>query len=420
MLNKWSASAVAILLALGFASGTYAGATEKVLYTFPAGSIHPDSGLVHDSAGNLYGELQFGGEGFGVVYRLSPDEKRKGAWAYSVIYTFTGQNDGAFPAGALTIDSAGNLYGSASGGGSPTDNNGVIFELSPDKNGNWSETRTYHFTGAPDGAHPESGVVLDAAGNVLGAAHSGGLGDDGIGGYGTLFKLTPSGDHAWKETTIHRFSAGTDGNNPSTRLALDRQGNLYGTLQYGGKNGLGYIYRFHESKNRWTGADLHDFGDNDRDQTYSGVTLDRRGNVYGTTIFNNGTSWAGSVFELAEPSGSERSKENTWPMTTLYTFAGDADGGVPQGLTFDALGNLYGAAAQGGANGQGEIYKLTPSANGGPTIWTKSVLYDFLGGNDGCAPGWDLTFDKPVSKQLYGATGTCGANGTGLLYSVKN
>src|SRR5205807_10152350 len=107
----------------------------------------------------------------------------------NVIYRFGGI-DGTLPyAGHLVYDSAGNLYGTTSYGG--TFGNGEVFELSPTGNGNWTERVLYAFQGGSDGATPYAGVVFDAAGNLYGTTGSGGTGCSGI-GCGTVFELTPS------------------------------------------------------------------------------------------------------------------------------------------------------------------------------------------------------------------------------------
>ena len=401
MFIKSSTALAALSLALGLAPTAFAGSVEKVLYTFPSGGgVQPNSGVARDAVGNLYGTTEFSGDGHGIVYELV----RNGAanWTYRVIHTFDG-NDGAFPVGQLTFDSAGNLYGTTVGG--------TAFEMSPDQDGNWSITRNYYFAGATEGSAPRSGVVLDAAGNAYGTLSQGAL------GYGAIYKLTPSGDGGWQETTIYKFTNGTDGAYPGTNLTLDRKGNVYGTVQYGGTNSSGYVFKFHPTKTGWKKTVLYNFGDGDAGGLpYDSLTLDKAGNLYGTLQSPNAT---GSAFELTKPSQAKLSTQQDWAVTTLYRFKDAADGGVPGGLTFDKQGNLYGPAALGGANGQGAIFKLTPSTDNGQTTWTESVLYDFTGGNDGCLPGWNLLVDQTVSGRIYGTTGTCGANQNGVVYSVK-
>lgn len=410
--KSWTSAMTAALL-LSTAPAAFAGSAEKTLYTFASGyANHPTADVVADTAGNLYGTIEFGGAGYGFVFELSPNGK--GQWTYSVIYSFTGGGDGAFPQGSLTFDSAGNLYGTAVGGGDTGPSLGTVFELSPGQNGGWSLTNSYSFTGNADGSAPLSGVTLDAAGNLYGTTSQGGA------GYGAIYELTPSGN-GWQETTIHDFAYGIDGGYPNTNLTLDRKGNVYGSVIYGGTNNEGYVFQYHKQKSGWKGTVLHNFGDGDAGGTsYGSLVLDKTGNLYGTTALYDRTTqlWNGSVFELTKPSHEYLPTQQNWPVTTLYQFDG-ANGGFPTDLTFDKKGNIYGPDATGGANASGSIYKLTPSMNNGQIVWTQSTLYDFTGADDGCSPGPNVIFDKPESGQLYGFTESCGANNNGTVFEVK-
>jgi hypothetical protein len=409
MWKRTPAAVAALGLALlGFAPAASAGA-EKVLYAFGnAEGAGAGAGLVSDALGNLYGATSFTGDGFGLIYRLTPTGKAK--WTYSVIYTFTGGPDGAFPESSLTFDSAGNLYGATVGGGPLNQmSRGVVFELSPGQGGQWTFAKSYDFTGGADGYGPTAGVVIDAAGNLYGATKEGAL------GYGAIFKLTPSGD-GWQETTIHEFTYDNgDGGYPSYNLALDRKNNLFGNVQDGGTHGLGYVFEFQSTKKGgWKETIIHNYGDGDGGgQSYAGVVLDKNGNIYTSTDtydYVNHVS-PGAIVELSKSSG--------WSVTTLHQFTGGTDGGMPTALLLDKQGNLYGDLQSGGANADGGIYKLTPSTNGGPTTWTESDLVDFPGGDAGCEPIGGPVLDEPISGRLYGVTALCGANFNGVVYALK-
>lgn len=412
MAGKSWTSMMAAALLLSAAPAAFAGGAEKTLYTFASGYDNfPTAGIVADAAGNLYGTIEFGGNGYGFAFELSPNGK--GQWTYSVIYNFTGRGDGAFPQGSLTFDSAGNLYGTAVGGGDTGPSLGTVFELSPGQNGSWSLTNSYSFTGGADGSTPLSGVTLDAAGNLYGTTSQGGA------GYGAIYELTPSGN-GWQETTIHDFAYGVDGGYPNTNLTVDRKGNVYGSVIYGGAYNQGYVFQYHQEKNGWNETVLHNFGDGAALGTsYGSLVLDKAGNLYGTMAAYNHQQmlWNGSIFELTKPS-HENLSQKSWPITILYQFAG-ANGGFPIDLTFDKKGNIYGPDATGGANASGSIYKLTPSMNNGQVVWTQSTLYNFTGAADGCSPGPDVIFDKPESGQLFGVAESCGANGNGTVFTVK-
>jgi uncharacterized repeat protein (TIGR03803 family) len=152
------------------------GWTETVLYSFKgricsqsSDGAGPAAGLTFDSAGDLYGTTQCGGAGgYGTVFKLThnPDD----TWTESILYAFQGGNDGANPTAPVTFDSAGNLYGTTVDGGPLTD--GTIYKLTL-ANGSWTESVLHAFS-YTDGAAPASGVILDAAGNLYGTASSGG------------------------------------------------------------------------------------------------------------------------------------------------------------------------------------------------------------------------------------------------------
>jgi hypothetical protein len=166
-----------------------------------------------------------------------------------VIHSFTGGTDGAFPQAGLAIDSAGNLYGTASAGGNTGCDHlilgcGVVFELSQSSTGSWNETTIHTFTG-DDGAYPYAPVVLDAAGNVYGTTLYGGRHSNICpgAGCGTAFELSPSSGGTWRETLLHSFTDGSDGGGPESGLVLDAVGNIYGTAFTGGFNGSGVAFR---------------------------------------------------------------------------------------------------------------------------------------------------------------------------------
>lgn len=211
--------------------------TEKILYTFTGSSdgsepMYGGGSLISDVKGNLYGETVFGGSGNGVVFELSPPTTPSEPWAETVLHQFLSSGDGLGPKGGLAFDSAGNLYGTTSGGGGS--GFGTIFQLSPVADGTWSENILYSFSGGSDGAAPWSSLVLDKSGNLYGTTLAGG-------GYalGTLFELTPpiAPGGLWTETILHAFRATIlDGVDPNAGVTF-RNGVLYGTTQFGGNTG---------------------------------------------------------------------------------------------------------------------------------------------------------------------------------------
>ena len=251
--------------------------TETVLYEFrgdPDGSYPGYGNLVFDAAGNLYGTTEQGGAfGYGVVFELSPGS---GGWTEFVIYSFTGFNDGRTPYGGLTIDNAGNLYGTTTRGGQY--GAGTVFELTPG-NGGWTETVLHSFQNS-DGSQPQGELIFDAAGNLYGTAYFGGLnGEDG-----SVFELSPS-NGGWTFTLLHLFdfSAG-EGVDPVAGVTMGSDGSLYGTTLGGGAGDNGTIFRLVNAGGSWTYQTLHSFSIDFGAAPFGGVTFDSQGNMYGTTI----------------------------------------------------------------------------------------------------------------------------------------
>jgi uncharacterized repeat protein (TIGR03803 family) len=208
--------------------------TESVLYRFnpqPDG-YDPYSGVIRDSAGNLYGTTFYGGTyGPGVVYELIPSGS---GWTENILYDFQGGSDGGNPVGNLIFDQSGNLYGGNLTGGGGSDSAGVVFELTP-SNGIWTLTPIYAFTGTYGGG-PAASLVMDAAGSLYGTTYA-----DGLYGFGNVFKLTPSGG-GWMYTSLYDFTGGSDGANPGSTPVFDANGNLYGTTRSGGAFGKGVAF----------------------------------------------------------------------------------------------------------------------------------------------------------------------------------
>jgi uncharacterized repeat protein (TIGR03803 family) len=373
--------------------------TLKVLHSFDgADGMWPESGLTMDAAGNLYGATPFGGGGpcthyCGVVFTLDPQGTE------TVLHQFKGQGDGAKPNGGLLVDAAGNVYGTTSLGGNLTCGGcGVVYEI-PASNSS-TELVIHAFTGS-DGMAPYGGLIQDAAGNLYGTTCGGGASS-----HGTVFKL----DANRAETVLYSFNGGPDGACPKGTLVQDTAGNLYGTTSVGGDGsacsgyGCGVVFKLDPS-----GAEtvLYTFTGGADGAVPSGrLLLDTAGNLYGITraggllsvcsITVPPASGCGVVFRV-DPSGSE---------TVLYTFSGGADGselsgfGVFSGaLVQDALGNLYGATPSGGAGG-GVVFKLDPAR-------TETIVHTFSS-PEPMGPTGDVFLD--ADGNLYGMTGGGGSS----------
>ena len=338
-----------VLSVLVLVAPLQAASTYKVLYTFgalPDGQV--PSGVVLDSAGNLYGTTVEGGtgpgcgvdSGCGTFFKLTPNQD--GTWTESILFEFLGDSTtGAFP-GGLIFDSSGNLYGTTGTGG-PCDDSGcgTVFKLTPNSDGSWTHATLFDFPGPADGTFPNYGLTFDPAGNIYGSTSEGGTQN-----CGTIYQLSSNSDGSWTHTVLYNFTCNNsiDGSTPSGGLVLGPSGELFGTLMRGG-------------------------------------------------TFDNCSGIAcGRVFVLAKNSGG------TWVYHSLYSFTGGADGGSPKtGLVLHS-GKLYGAAyvggnlSCGGFDGCGVLFELSNS-NG---VWTEQVLHTFEAGADGA---------YPVATPTFGATG---------------
>jgi uncharacterized repeat protein (TIGR03803 family) len=238
----------------------------------------------------------------GIVFKLAPSS---GTWSQTVIYNFTGgATDGANPGAGLVFDQNGNLYGTTQFGGNAsacTKGCGVVFQLSPSA-GVWTEHLLYMFTNAhPDGRQPAANLIFDPQGNLYGTTEGGGTAHATC--CGIVFKLSPNSGGPWSETVLLSFpSDKSEGAYPAGALVLDGSGNLYGTTSAGGQYASGTVYELSLSGGIWTETILHSFGptglgEQDGAEPSSGLLLDSSGNLYGTTPAG-GQAIGGTVFEI--------------------------------------------------------------------------------------------------------------------------
>jgi uncharacterized repeat protein (TIGR03803 family) len=185
--------------------------------------------VIFDSSGNLYGATQMGGSaGLGTVFKLSRSGR---VWAETVLHSFIGGADADWPEDGLIFDTAGNLYGTSvygGGAGNCEFGCGTVFQLSPASGGGWT-TRVIHAFDGKDGSNPFYALSLDSSGDLYSTAT-----DDGPYGYGTVFELLSLPGGQWKENVIHSFTGGSDGGAPQAAVLLDADGNLYSCTLGGG------------------------------------------------------------------------------------------------------------------------------------------------------------------------------------------
>jgi uncharacterized repeat protein (TIGR03803 family) len=366
-------------------------ADEQILYAFCsqpacADGQFPYASVIADDAGNLYGTTSVGGDsGLGVVFKLTPDGTE------TVLHSFKGGSDGAIPYAGLAFDASGNLLGTTSAGGGSTQCGdvgcGTVFKIAPDG----TETILHAFCLGKrlcrDGISPFAGVTLDGAGNIYGTTQYGSIDmhlDNGI-----VFRVTPDG----REKIVWSFGGGGDGANPMGGVFLDDKLGILGTASAdsGGCGCAGAIYRVRQNgietllykfpltyergpqssltpdgKGHFYGTTpngqtpgtvykltpprnvvtLHTFGGNGDDgfEVYAEGVAYYKGNLYGVSVGGGGgPPYEGTIFELT-PSGAE---------TILHRFVMSPDGDTPYATPTVFDGDLYGTTAFGGTTGCG-------------------------------------------------------------------
>ena len=413
------ALAIILLLAVGVVQGQ----TYQVIHNFAGGldGSEPTSGVTMDVAGNLYGTTFEGDALTGTVYRLA---HKSSSWVLMPLYLFTENgSNGAIPYARAIVGSDGTLYSTTGFGGSQNcaGGCGVVFNMRPTPNppvtplSPWVETPLYRFGGGSDGANPfGADLIFDQGGSIYGTTYNGGTGTC-TGGCGVVYKLTPS-DGNWTESVLYSFSqSGGDGQHPWGGVTFDTSGNLYGTTVYGGASGQGAVYQLKPSGSGWTESIIYSFtSGTDGANPYAGVIFDQSGNIYGATGAG-GSGIGGTVFELSPSGGS-------WKFNLLYSFAGVQGQFTPgplANLAFDSAGELLGTTHGDGAYNFGAIFKLTPVSGS----WTYTSLHDFTGGNDGGYPRCNVTFDKNGNMFGTAAQGGTGDSGNcdgpcGVIWEV--
>ncbi len=275
------------------------GWTEEVLHSFGNGSdgAGPSAGLIFDTAGNLYGTTQEGGihscngSTCGTVFELTPNES--GGWTEKVLHSFGNDTDGVQPFAGLILDGSGNLYGTTFYGGIHAV--GTVFELTPNGSGSWTEKVLHSFGNGTDAAYPRASLMIDAAGSLYGTTQGGGINDEGA-----VFELTPEVGGGWTEKVLHSLGDPGDGAASFASLLFDTAGNLYGTTYAGGIHSYGTVFELTpDGSGGWTERVLHSFGNGtDGAQPRASLLFDGAGNLYSTTYAGGIHDYTGTVFEI--------------------------------------------------------------------------------------------------------------------------
>ena len=337
----------------------------------------PYGGLVEDASGNLYGTTAGGGASKdGTVFEISAVTH-----ILTTLVTFTGFGNGQEPYAGLVMDSSGDLFGITELGGSA--NEGTVFELAA---GTHAMTTLVNFTGSNNtGYKPEANLIVDSSGNLFGTTYYGGSSNDG-----TVFELTASTHNL---LTLASFS-GTNGQYPTAPVMEDSSGNLYGTTFNGGTYGLGTVFEVAAGSN--TVTTLVSFNGSNGRNPNSSIVEDASGNLYGTTTTGSGSVLYGTVFEVAAV---------THTLTTLVTFNGN-DGNSPYaGLIEDASGNLFGTTA----SGYGTVFEVAAGTHALTTLTSFNT-------SDGATPEGGVIEDS--SGNLFGTTSTGGIYNFGTVYEI--
>jgi len=277
----------------------------------------------------------------------------------------------------------------------------TVFELSPPSQpgGSWTEQVVWSFGGVNDGRTPNGDLVIDAAGNLYGTTLASAV------GVGLVFELSPGGQNDWTESVLYdfcpKYQGCVDGAQPLAGVTLDRAGNLYGTTMFGGTPrgiGWGVVYELSPTKSGWIETVLKAFTSATGGRSVAGITIDPVGHLYGSTV-QGGLSGCGGFFRL-KPFG-------------VFPLSG-GNGCLPGSDLLYSSGALFGATAQGGANSQGALFKFTAKGNN----VTQTILYNFCqqaNCADGSQPSGSLTL---TNGQLYGAAAQGGLYNLGVIYQI--
>jgi uncharacterized repeat protein (TIGR03803 family) len=264
-------------------------------------AYYPNGQLLLASDGTLYGTATENPQSkcvCGIVYSVTPPAQGQ-QWVFNQLYAFQGGTDGSYPESGLIADASGSLYGTTTQGGA--ENAGTVFKLSPPMSGQsaWTETQLYAFQGGQsDGATPLGNLAWGENGVLYGTASQG-----GPSGAGMVFQLSPPGGGSgnWTETPL-AFFPGESGSNPAAGVIVGSDASLYGTVQGGGKHGGG-VYELrppHRGENTWTLHNLHSFGPGltAPSTPLGGVVAGSDDLLFGTTAYG-GRHGQGTVFSLS-------------------------------------------------------------------------------------------------------------------------
>ena len=362
----------------------------QTLYEFRSNPKNPRAGLVQGNDGNFYGTTALGGTSGenGTVFQFTPSGQ------LVTLHSFEGP-DGALPWAGLVLGRDGLLYGTTQGGGTNGDF-GTVFRITTS-----GDFTLLHSFGGVDGRYPQAALVEGNDGNFYGTTSEGGAGYNGTPGDGTIFRLARDGTF----TSLFSFN-GTNGRSPTANLIQGRDGNFYGTTSEGGADykrptspGHGTVFRLSPAGSL---SNLFSFRGTNGSGPGAGLVEGSDGNFYGTTEFGGSNGDNGTIFRIT-PTGS---------FTTVHSFSG-ADGNYPlAGLVPGRDGHFYGTTSGdrpfGGTNTFGTIFQLTPGG-------TLTTLFSFDGAG-GASPVASLV--QGSDGNFYGTAFEGGAGGDGTIFRL--
>jgi uncharacterized repeat protein (TIGR03803 family) len=428
-------------------------ASLKTLYQFSGTSDggSPTGQLVAGPHGSFYGVAESGGaSGNGTVFRLDRPRQGSGQWTVTTVYSFAGGSDAAAPTN-LTMDEAGNLYGTSYAGGGSTASVcasngtaigcGTVFELSPQPGGGWTERVIYAFQGTTDGLQPK-GVAFDRFGNLFGFSFTGGTGDchfEGVSyGCGTAFELSPVFGGTWAYSLVYSFKNDKDSEGPWGPPLIDASGAVYGETEGGGPNmlpaclpatGCGEVFRLVPRRGgEYRKEALWTFSGPDGTGGTNALSTDGVGNLYGMTIAGGPPNplcpesyvyevqaGCGVAFELSPPANGS----DSWTYQKIWDFTMGADSGYPYNASLTHADGRWVGTTSGPypfVNSYGAIVAfLPPLANG---KWREKTLFSFS--NDSLNEGQPESSVFSLGNRLYGTTAGYGTAGSfGTVFSIR-
>ena len=378
------------VLLSGFAVTSLYAQTYKTLASFNGtdGAITYYETLAQGTDGALHGTTERGGSGTACSYECGTIFRMTLAGTLTSLFSFDSAN-GANPYAGLTLDTNGALYGTTCNGG--TNKDGTIFRVVG------STVTTLHNFDSSDGACPYGALVLASNGDLYGTTSLGGAFGVSFGGYGTIFRISPSGTFA----SLYSFSLHSDGAFPYGGLVQATSGSLYGTTQQGGTQGFGTVFSITPAGVLTT---IHDFAFSDGSAPQGSLVESSDGTFYGTTKMGGGQN-GGTIFSITTEGD----------FTSLYSFCAESqctDGKNPQAGLIQATDlNFYGTTSGGGSNAYGEVFKFNPASG------ALNVLHSFSStGGDGVSPFGGLL--QATNGLLYGTTFAGGSSDSGTIFSI--